>query len=175
MLVIFLVFFVIASLCVLISISQNVVKYACTSDTLQTKTHCFKPHTTSKQNRKSETDTTPQTVAVSINVECEKLYSLHYVDRFYVGRVLEKYEKKENFYTMKFLHKATVGMVDKPCIDGTKQMILIMFMYQTSFLGQWHWKVYLSLQYLILKILILKFDSQNWNKKFLRIHSKDLH
>ena len=88
---------------------MSAFKYAYISDTLQTKTHCFKPHATSKQNRKSETDTTPPTVAVSINVECEKFYAIHYVDRFYVGRVLKKCEKKQNFYTMKFFHKATVG------------------------------------------------------------------
>ena len=52
-------------------------------------------------------DTTPQTVPMSNNVECEKLYAFHYVDMFYVGRFLKKCEK-ENFYTMKCLHKATV-------------------------------------------------------------------
>ena len=89
------------------SVSQNVVKYAYTTDAFQTKTHCFQPHV-GKENRKSETDTAPPTVPMSINVECEKLYAVHYVDRFYVGRVLKKCEE-ENFYTMKFLHKATVG------------------------------------------------------------------
>ena len=64
------------------SVSQNVVKYAYTSDAFQTKTHYFQSHA-GKQNRKSETDTTSPTVPKSTNVECDKLYAFHYVDRFY--------------------------------------------------------------------------------------------
>ena len=64
------------------SVSQNVVKYAYTSDAFYAKTHYFQSHA-GKQNRKPETDTTPPTVPMSTNVECEKLYAVHCVDRFY--------------------------------------------------------------------------------------------
>jgi len=36
----------------------------------------------------------------------EKFYAVHYVDRFYIGRVLK--HNKDNTFTMKFLHKVTV-------------------------------------------------------------------
>ena len=49
------------------SVSQNVVKYAYTSDASQTKTCSFQHHA-GKENRKPETDTTPPTVPMSINV-----------------------------------------------------------------------------------------------------------
>ena len=118
------------------SVSQNVVKYAYTSDAFQTKTNGFQPHA-GKENRKSETDTTPPTVPMFINVECEKLYAVHYVDRFYVGRVLKKCEK-ENFYTMKFLHKATGGgqtVYKWPKTDDIDHVHIYIYIYQTSFLG----------------------------------------
>ena len=49
------------------SVSQNVVKYAYTSDAFQTKTHYFQPHA-GKENRKSVMDTTPPTAPMSVNV-----------------------------------------------------------------------------------------------------------
>ena len=43
-----------------------------------------------------------------MTTECEKMYAVDYVDRYYIGRVLKKSDK-ENFYHMKFLHKFSEG------------------------------------------------------------------